>query len=68
MAANVVDEVLGHLNQVTCAYFVAKESVFITGSEDQSLRLWVKRENGTGEWTCLPNTSRQVIIPKFVHG
>jgi hypothetical protein len=46
MALKAVDEVLGHLNQVTCAYFVVKESVFITGSEDQSLRLWVKRENG----------------------
>lgn len=54
MGAKVVDEILGHLNQVTCAYFVVKESVFITGSEDQSLRLWVKRENGVCPDETLP--------------
>eukprot|EP01134_Creolimax_fragrantissima_P004233 CFRG4233T1 len=49
--AQVVHEVQGHINNVTCSKYIPKEQVFITGSEDHSLRVWVKRENGVW-WPC----------------
>ncbi|KNC85695.1 hypothetical protein SARC_02144 [Sphaeroforma arctica JP610] len=51
VSVEVVHEVQGHINNVTCAKFLPKDQVFITGSEDQSLRVWVMRENGVW-WPC----------------
>lgn len=33
-----VDQLTGHINTVTGVYYIPKDGVFITGSEDQSVR------------------------------
>ena len=47
----VVTELLGHLSTVSDVHCINREDIYITASEDQSVRLWVKRENGV-HWPC----------------
>eukprot|EP00122_Pirum_gemmata_P000769 Pgem_evm1s681 len=52
MYPKVQNELHGHEASVNIAMEIVDEEIFITGSNDLSLRCWVKRENGT-IWPCV---------------
>eukprot|EP00123_Amoebidium_parasiticum_P009396 comp19444_c0_seq1/m.22592 comp19444_c0_seq1/g.22592 ORF comp19444_c0_seq1/g.22592 comp19444_c0_seq1/m.22592 type:complete len:400 (-) comp19444_c0_seq1:679-1878(-) len=51
VVSKVLVELHGHVSYVTAVHLEPKEDVYMTGSEDQSIRMWVKRENGV-YWPC----------------